>query len=63
VPSHVTSPHGPGDALVTVAYRLLADLERGRAIDARALRTAMIACFGGSDARRCLGLEDRLRRL
>jgi hypothetical protein len=29
---------------------LLADLERGRAIDARALRTAMIAAFDGSDA-------------
>src|SRR5215831_5731254 len=42
-----TSPPGPGDALVAAAHRLLADLERGRAIDARALRVAMIACFGG----------------
>jgi len=42
------SPRGPGDALVAAANLLLAELERGRAIDARALRTTMIACFGGS---------------
>src|SRR6202011_4998642 len=39
-----------GVALVAAAGLLLADLERGRAIDAQVLRTAMIAAFGGSDA-------------
>src|SRR6202790_5006692 len=39
-----------GVALVAAAGLLLADLERGRAIDAQALRAAMIDAFGGSDA-------------
>ena len=39
-----------GVALVAAASLLLADLERGRAIDAPALRAAMIAALGGSDA-------------
>ena len=39
-----------GVALVAAASLLLADLERGRAIDAPALRAAMIAAFDGSDA-------------
>src|ERR1700676_884271 len=39
-----------GVALVAAASLLLADLERGRAIRAPALRAAMIAAFGGSDA-------------
>jgi predicted RNA methylase len=39
-----------GVALVAAASLLLADLERGRAIDAPALRSAMIAAFDGSDA-------------
>jgi predicted RNA methylase len=39
-----------GLALVTAARLLLADLERGRAIDAHALRTAMTGAFAGSDA-------------
>src|SRR6202166_4385918 len=39
-----------GVALVAAAGLLLADLERGRAIDAQALRPAMIAPFGGSAA-------------
>src|SRR5262249_44007204 len=39
-----------GVALVAAAKLLLADLERGRVIDAHALRAAMIAAFGGSDA-------------
>ncbi len=39
-----------GVALVAAASLLLADLERGRAIEAPALRAAMIAAFGGSDA-------------
>ena len=52
-----------GVALVAAAGLLLADLERGRAIDAQALRAAMIAAFGGSDAEGVWDLEDRLRRL
>ena len=44
------SPKDSGLALLAAARLLLADLEHGRAIDARALRTAMIAAFGGSDA-------------
>jgi len=39
-----------GVPLVAAASLLLADLERGRAIDAPALRAAMIAAFDGSDA-------------
>jgi predicted RNA methylase len=44
------SPSDAGVALVAAAKLLLADLEHGRAIDAHALRAAMIAAFGGSDA-------------
>src|SRR6266849_535423 len=43
-------PLNGADALVGAANRLLTDLERGVATDARALRTAMIASFGASDA-------------
>jgi predicted RNA methylase len=43
-------PASCADALIDAANRLLTDLERGVAIDARALRTAMIASFGASDA-------------
>ena len=39
-----------GLALVAAARLLLADLERGQAIDAHALRAAMTTAFGGSDA-------------
>ena len=39
-----------GVALVAAAGLLLADLERGRTINAQALRAAMIASFDGSDA-------------
>src|SRR3984893_7126929 len=46
----VVQPSKVAGALVAAANLLLADLERGQAIDARALRTAMIASFGGSDA-------------
>jgi predicted RNA methylase len=41
--------HG-ADALIGAAKLLLTNLERGVAIDARALRSAMIASFGASDA-------------
>src|SRR5712671_4361056 len=43
-------PANCADALIDAANRLLTDLERGVATDARALRTAMIASFGASDA-------------
>jgi hypothetical protein len=43
-------PANRADALIDAANLLLTDLERGVAIDARALRTAMIASFGASDA-------------
>jgi hypothetical protein len=39
-----------GVPLVAAASLLLADLDRGRAIDAPALRAAMIAAFDGPDA-------------
>jgi hypothetical protein len=45
----IALPNAPS-ALVVAANILLADLEQGRAIDAQALRTAMTAGFGGSDA-------------
>jgi predicted RNA methylase len=40
----------PTAAALSAASLLLSHLERGRAIDAPALRAAMIAAFGGSDA-------------
>jgi hypothetical protein len=43
-------PSNSADALVGASNLLLSHLERGVAIDARALRTAMIASFGASDA-------------
>src|SRR5260370_37611893 len=43
-------PASCADALIGAANLLLTDLERGVAIDARALRAAMIASFGASDA-------------
>src|SRR5258705_2165546 len=43
-------PANCADALIGAANLLLTDLERGVAIDARALRTAMVASFGASDA-------------
>ncbi|RIA37383.1 strawberry notch-like protein [Hephaestia caeni] len=39
-----------GQAILVAAHLILPDLERGRAIDARALRSAMETAFGGSDA-------------
>src|SRR5712671_3848569 len=43
-------PPNCADALIAATNRLLTDLERSVAIEARALRTAMIASFGASDA-------------
>src|SRR5882672_1570901 len=43
-------PANRADALIDAAHLLLSDLQRGVAIDARALRAAMIASFGASDA-------------
>src|SRR3546814_5413779 len=39
-----------GQAILAAANLLLPDLERGRPIDARALRAAMETAFAGSDA-------------
>jgi hypothetical protein len=39
-----------GGAIIAAANMLLTDLARGAAIDARALRAAMVASFRGSDA-------------
>jgi predicted RNA methylase len=49
----VSRPHsrsGTGLPLLPAATSLVADLERGRAIDAHALRAAMTTTFGASDA-------------
>src|SRR5260370_17094437 len=43
-------PSNSAEALIGAANRLLTDLERGVATDARALRTAMIASFSATDA-------------
>jgi predicted RNA methylase len=48
--SAASSSQSSADALIAAAGRLLTQLERGVAIDARALRAAMIASFGASDA-------------
>src|SRR5262249_45594275 len=45
-----SQPLNGADALIGAANLLLTHLERGVAIDARALRAAMVASFGGSDA-------------
>ena len=45
-----SQPSNAADALIGAAHLLLTHLERGVTIDARALRTAMIASFGASDA-------------
>ena len=43
-------PVVPASALFHAAGHLLPDLERGRTVDARCLRTAMEQAFGGTDA-------------
>jgi len=45
-----TASSDAGATLLAAANLLLADLERGRVIDAHALRAAMGAAFGGSDS-------------
>jgi predicted RNA methylase len=44
------SSSNTGAALLAAARLLLADLERGRAVDAQTLRNSMSIAFGGSDA-------------
>jgi hypothetical protein len=44
------SSSNTGAALIAAARLVLADLERGRTIDAQTLRHAMSSAFGGSDA-------------
>jgi len=46
----VSQPSNAADALIRAANLLLAHLQGSVAIDARALRAAMIASFGASDA-------------
>ncbi|KAA5601753.1 strawberry notch family protein [Blastochloris sulfoviridis] len=46
----ITQQASTGSALIAAASLLLADLERGRRIDAAILRTAMATTFNGSDA-------------
>jgi predicted RNA methylase len=48
--SRALSHSDAGAALLAAATSLVADLERGRTIDAQALRAAMTTAFGGSDA-------------
>ncbi|HKD31323.1 MAG TPA: strawberry notch family protein [Xanthobacteraceae bacterium] len=48
--SPASQPSNTADAFIRAANLLLTHLERGVAIDARALRAAMIASFGASDA-------------
>jgi hypothetical protein len=50
VASAAASSSDAGVALLAAAKLLLVGLERGRVIDAHALRAAMTAAFGGSDA-------------
>ncbi len=50
VASRATTSSDAGASLLAAAKLLLADLERGRIIDAPALRAAMGAAFGGSDS-------------
>src|SRR5580704_2156466 len=45
-----TSESNIATALVAAAQLLLAELERGHAVDAQTLRTALMAGFGASDA-------------
>src|ERR1700730_12464591 len=57
-------PQAPPDKVAGLlhAATLLAQLlGQGRALDSRALRSAMEAAFGGSDAGRGVGVEGRLR--
>jgi hypothetical protein len=48
--SRLLAPSDTGVALLAAATALVADLERGRTIDAQTLRAAMTTAFGGSDA-------------
>ena len=49
-PSNVPIVHRPGSALIAAAGLLLAELEYGRRIDTKTLRSAMTSTFNGSDA-------------
>src|SRR3546814_3629218 len=51
-------PIVPASALFHAAGRLLPDLERGRAVDARRLREAMEQAFGGTDAEGAWSWKD-----
>ena len=49
----VTDPDSVAESLIAAVGRLLTNLSRGEAIDARTLRAAMEQAFGGSDAEGC----------
>lgn len=51
-------PIVPASALFHAAGHLLPDLERGRTVDARCLRTAMEQAFGGTDAEGAWSWKD-----
>src|SRR3546814_4398008 len=51
-------PIVPASALFHAAGRLLPDLERGRAVDARRLPEAMEQAFGGTDAEGAWSWKD-----
>jgi protein strawberry notch len=51
-------PIVPASALFHAAGHLLPDLERGRIVDARTLRTAMEQAFGGTDAEGAWSWKD-----
>ena len=51
-------PLVPASALFHAAGHLLPDLERGRTVDARCLRTAMEQAFGGTDAEGAWSWKD-----
>jgi len=51
-------PIVPASALIHAAGHLLPDLERGRTVDARCLRTAMEQVFGGTDAKGAWSWKD-----
>src|SRR3546814_9027822 len=51
-------PIVPASALFHAAGHLLPDLERGRTVDARCLRSAMEQAFGGTDAEGAWSWKD-----
>ena len=57
----VSDPITKSDKLFAVAERLLPSLEKGRALDAHLLRTALEDVFGGSDSEGAWVWKDAYR--